>query len=1251
MKRIISIALVLILIISLLPMTSLKALAADVNEGDGSVENPWLITNEADYVLHIFNSTFESGHYKLTEDIVLDAATGDDTANGNQNGSSTGRVINIDLNGHTICAVGGNYRFFSCGAEGELTLKNGSVIVDRTYENSFGAVFNILDGGKLTLENMDVSEIGKVAYEKNGELLYVAAGSSAVIKNTVMEADTEENKNENTVYIAGKATFDNAVIDENVYVTAAADVTLSGGTQIANVILPSGATVTPDGLTSGANICVRGKQNAAFTKNGMADYAAYFRTTAEGMTVAADANGALTVMPPDELADGDGLSAENPIYLRSEADWYTYLRSSSGIVYKNRNTRKVYYFKVTANIVLDAATGEDTVAATTAHSVTGTTTVIDFNKHTVTAIGGTSRFISAGADTSLTMRNGYISIDRDCKTDGGVFNVIDGGKLQLENMVVTEQGDFDHSGKGELIFAADGACGVTLTDTVLQGDFTNSTGTAPLYIIGTSQLVMNGGKIIGDSTRKSLINGGAVTIGTNAFLTINGGEIVGGSATKGGAVYSNGTVVINGGTIHSGTATEDGAAVYCNAGKLTLNGNAVIGSEETSVGSLSVSNSAELYVGADYTGTAYVTFGAKHLETPVYGKALTGCFCEGAFPGTLYLEGGYDLPRICGKADGSLTVQAISVVNGDDVSWYNEDEIITDTDGYAKLYTGGTLRLGDGSYRVDLNGQNVSVMGTGNTKVTGMDSANADYATYGKLTVDAVQVVNSFRTDIDGVAYYMLTTEEGAYTFHQLGMQITKVSLRTKDASGEKESGIYYWADWDCDSALAARIKYYGIACSVKCTPDAVSLQETMSGNTDYGVVYTKVANSPESDGIFADTADGDTITSAMVKNILSPETRYTEAGDILTNDACGNMAIYAAPYVVFDEAAEDTVVVDEKIVGYTLYEIVQEIHAQQILNKEYYAQYETLFNEWLGYWKGIPETTFNDDTLNILMVGNSFCYYYVEELYALFAENMPEGIKEVKIYNLYYSGCKLHQHLKWWQENSANYYLYLTDQNGRVRLGEAGAWTLEAALAQENWDYISLQDSSSTLASNNVDAAMETAIEQAGVLLNRFHTLYPDVQLLWHRTWSYEVGRVTDSTVFTEELVALHYQNMEIFTQRICERYADLSLMPVKPGVAWKKARELADGTTLLPPGGLCARLGISSHISGVSHSGDGYHDGDIGGGQLLNAYVWYMTLTGNDISQSEYVPVYNYRGVEYKLSQEFVAMLKEAAKSVFLQ
>ena len=41
------------------------------------------------------------------------------------------------------------------------------------------------------------------------------------------------------------------------------------------------------------------------------------------------------------------------------------------------------------------------------------------------------------------------------------------------------------------------------------------------------------------------------------------------------------------------------------------------------------------------------------------------------------------------------------------------------------------------------------------------------------------------------------------------------------------------------------------------------------------------------------------------------------------------------------------------------------------------------------------------DDTLNLLMIGNSGCYYYVEELYGL-AE--AAGIK-MRVCNVYYSG------------------------------------------------------------------------------------------------------------------------------------------------------------------------------------------------------------------------------------------------------
>lgn len=51
-----------------------------------------------------------------------------------------------------------------------------------------------------------------------------------------------------------------------------------------------------------------------------------------------------------------------------------------------------------------------------------------------------------------------------------------------------------------------------------------------------------------------------------------------------------------------------------------------------------------------------------------------------------------------------------------------------------------------------------------------------------------------------------------------------------------------------------------------------------------------------------------------------------------------------------------------------------------------------------------------DDGVLNILMIGNSFCYYYVEELVGLAA---ADGIK-MRVCNVYYSGCKLSQHYNW---------------------------------------------------------------------------------------------------------------------------------------------------------------------------------------------------------------------------------------------
>ncbi len=293
------------------------------------------------------------------------------------------------------------------------------------------------------------------------------------------------------------------------------------------------------------------------------------------------------------------------------------------------------------------------------------------------------------------------------------------------------------------------------------------------------------------------------------------------------------------------------------------------------------------------------------------------------------------------------------------------------------------------------------------------------------------------------------------------------------------------------------------------------------------------------------------------------------------------------------------------------------------------------------------------DPKLSILMVGNSFCYYYVEELYDLLMENLPKGIEEVEIYNLYYSGCTLTKHLDWWQNGAeGKYRLLKVDADGYGSLEPKDKWTLEEALAMGDWDYISLQG---TVADGSYINLEKRASTQAGIaetaepLLDHFHEQFPDAQLLWHRTWFFEIGRVSGSYTYTAEDGPVYNESMQEICDYMCNEFDkdqpyDLKL--VNSGIAWTRARELNEAANVLPYGGLCARLGKDTFGDKRPDAGDGYHDGDIGGGQLLNAYMWYMTLTGDaDLTDSTYVPVYNGE----PLDAELVSLLKQAAMETF--
>lgn len=298
---------------------------------------------------------------------------------------------------------------------------------------------------------------------------------------------------------------------------------------------------------------------------------------------------------------------------------------------------------------------------------------------------------------------------------------------------------------------------------------------------------------------------------------------------------------------------------------------------------------------------------------------------------------------------------------------------------------------------------------------------------------------------------------------------------------------------------------------------------------------------------------------------------------------------------------------------------------------------------------------TETDRTFNLMMLGSSFCYYYVEELYGLLTERMPEGFDEVKIYNLYYSGCKLDEHYDWWRSGTGKYQLFRTDRDGRKKLG-GDNWTMDQALNQEEWDYISLQGSlkGRDLVKADVADYSSTSFSMADPLFDHIHSRFPDAKLFWHNTWYHEIGRVTPTGyVYTKENAPKYNANIKAVSEYLCTKITeknDYVLSMVNSGAAWIKARELNETRDLLPYGGLCARLGYKTFGDGRANAGDGYHDGDIGGGQLLNAYVWYVTLTGDtDLAGLTYSPAYHRDGQTYTLSPELIDMLKEAALSVF--
>ncbi len=776
---------------------------------------------------------------------------------------------------------------------------------------------------------------------------------------------------------------------------------------------------------------------------------------------------------------------------------------------------------------------------------------------------------------------------------------------------------------------------------------------------------LGGGTVTGSGGTNNP-NGGTVTVSTDGLLNMYGGTLKfqytdASTTTKGGTINLNGSMNMYGGKIEGAQLIAPASGFACGAAISVNKSNSVLnlcGGEITSgilpqggkgacvyvtagssvklSGSAKVediyfaANEKKLTLSGTYSGTASVTFAAK----PALGTEVGIADEDAQVTGILRCTNG---DWLIAPQEGKLivTIDApVTVIKDTAEQGYAtlQEAINACEEGYVKLFKPieETVTVSRDT-RIDLNGNSITgtVTVAEGATLYGMDSQTDDYTVadgvYGTLTVSGSAAAQ------EG---YLLVTEGEQLSFHRVTFQITDMVLRPSQA------GIYYKSTFLGDEKVALAVESFGVALSVYETPTVENLDTVCR--------YSEFTG-------FESGAAGNASTSTLLKGIL----KTGNSDSINTRNL--NMNIYGSPYIKTSggylfgktqsrDLAELLTGADDSFDALT--------GSQRYGLMSLYETYYTVLKEE-ALPKMAQNKASNEETLSILMVGNSFCYYYVEELYGLLMANPDpnRGYNKIEIYNLYYSGCKLDQHYDWWISGAANYDLYKTDENGRKKqIPAAGtAWNLEDTLMQGKWDYISLQGASGEVnyVGGSIADNCASIVENAEPLLDHFHELFPNAQLLWHRTWAFEIGRISGSITYDEASLVAYDTGMQAACDYMCNEFDQdkpYDLLMVNSGAAWSIARaenaKLA--TSLIPEGGLCARKGVRNentfpYYSGNANAGDGYHDGDIGGGQFLNACVWYETITGQSVLENSYQPSLD--NGNYALSDQLVALLRNAA------
>lgn len=234
-------------------------------------------------------------------------------------------------------------------------------------------------------------------------------------------------------------------------------------------------------------------------------------------------------------------------------------------------------------------------------------------------------------------------------------------------------------------------------------------------------------------------------------------------------------------------------------------------------------------------------------------------------------------------------------------------------------------------------------------------------------------------------------------------------------------------------------------------------------------------------------------------------------------------------------------------------------------------------------------QVAFADRPLKLLAIGNSFSEDAIEQ--NLFELAAAAGHQMV-IGNMYIGGCSLERHWENAQSNKPDYNYRKIEIDGKMT--RTANYTLDKALRDEQWDYVSLQQVSQLSGMyNSFQPYLDSLIAYVRARVPA------TTKLIWHVTWAYAQNSTHGGFANYDRNQDKMYRAIVEGAQRLKKENAQFSLF-VPVGTAIQNAR-----TSF-----------VGDHLNR-----DGFHL-DLVLGRYTAACTWFECLFGTKVVGNRYAP-----------------------------